>query len=293
MQVKNRLDKDHPYFHSKTKLQWEKEKRAINEDAEGMELWSNQICQVRSFYYREEETHPASEAERKAWRIERNRIARERYAERKARKIQEKEAEIARAWRKAREEQARIEREREKKRQLRETDRAKIICLDVETTGLDKWDDEILQLSIIDGNRNVLFNEYIRPKTKEEWDEAEKIHGISPLKVAGKPNIDIHIPLLNRIFADAELIVGYNHEYFDMKFIQNAGVTVPENIRMYDVMLEFAPVYGEWNERFGNYRWQKLSTCAKYYGYNNAGDFHDSLEDVRATLHCFFAMIGE
>lgn len=40
----------------------------------------------------------------------------------------------------------------------------------------------------------------------------------------------------------------------------------------------------------GRDKWQKLQTCAAYYGYAGDGAFHDSLEDVRATLYCFYAM---
>lgn len=50
-------------------------------------------------------------------------------------------------------------------------------------------------------------------------------------------------------------------------------------------MLEFAKEYGEWNEYFGDYKWQKLSTAASYYGYKFKA--HDSLEDVRATLYVY------
>jgi len=62
-------------------------------------------------------------------------------------------------------------------------------------------------------------------------------------------------------------------------------------IKTFDVMLEFAPIYGKWDDYHGDYKWQKLSTCARYYGYKKKGQFHDSLEDVRATLFCFYAML--
>ena len=55
----------------------------------------------------------------------------------------------------------------------------RIICFDVETTGLDPKNDEILQLSIIDGNKNTLFNEYFKPERMKLWDQAQKVHGIS------------------------------------------------------------------------------------------------------------------
>lgn len=196
--------------------------------------------------------------------------------------------------RKAEEEKERKREEEAKRRatwidQLCNMDKSKIICLDIETTGLDKKKDEILQLSIINGNGEVLFNEYIRPSRRTSWKSAEAVHGISPAMVKGKSRIDEFIPQLNSIMENATLLVGYNSEDFDLDFIKNAGVSVPGRMWLFDVMLEFAPIYGKWDEYHGDYKWQKLTTCAKYYGYKLKA--HDSLEDVRATLHCFYEII--
>lgn len=58
-----------------------------------------------------------------------------------------------------------------------------IICLDAETTGLNLYDDEILQLSIIDGSGAILFSEYVKPVRHERWTDAEKVNHISPSMV--------------------------------------------------------------------------------------------------------------
>lgn len=169
----------------------------------------------------------------------------------------------------------------------------KILCFDVETTGLSREEDEILQLSIVDGIGTTVFNEYIKPTRHESWDGAEAIHGISPSDVADKPTIEEYRDTLNDIFKDVQLLVGYNNIYVDNAFLKEAGIQIPEDVKMYDVMLKFAPIYGEWNEMRQDYKWQKLAKCAEYYGFHGDGQFHDSLEDVRATLHCFNSMISE
>ena len=169
----------------------------------------------------------------------------------------------------------------------------KILFFDVETTGLSREEDEILQLSIVDGTGKIVFNEYIKPTRHESWDGAEAIHGISPSDVADKLTIEEYRDTLNDIFKDVQLLVGYNNIYFDNAFLKEAGIQIPEDAKMYDVMLKFAPIYGEWNEMRQDYKWQKLAKCAEYYGFHGDGQFHDSLEDVRATLHCFNSMISE
>lgn len=178
--------------------------------------------------------------------------------------------------------------------QLRpEMDEPKVICLDTETTGLHPLSgDEILQLSIIDGAGNVLFDEYIKPKVKTSWESAQAVNGISPEMVQNKATIDQYIPRLNEILNGADVIVGYNI-FFDLDFMEQAGICLPVTAQYFDVMDTFAAIFGEWDSRHHDFTWQKLTTCAAFYGYEGNGNFHDSLEDVRATLFCYFAMTKE
>ena len=57
-----------------------------------------------------------------------------------------------------------------------------IIVFNTETTGPDPFGghDEILQISIIDVEGNVLLNSYVKPRWHESWPEAEAVHGITP-----------------------------------------------------------------------------------------------------------------
>lgn len=67
--------------------------------------------------------------------------------------------------------------------------KGKIICIDIETTGLDPANDEILQISIINGRGKTLYNSYIRPVHKREWKEAEEINKISWEAVKNAPTL--------------------------------------------------------------------------------------------------------
>ena len=165
----------------------------------------------------------------------------------------------------------------------------KTIAYDIETTGLDPYDDEIVQISVIDGDGNILINEKVRPVRHESWPEAEAIHGITPEMVSDCKTMEELRPQLKQIFDNAELIIGYNMIYFDNRFLSCQGIDLTQK-RMYDVMLKFAPIYGERRANSNEYKWQKLSTCAKYYGYTFKA--HDSLEDTKATLFAYKKMTG-
>lgn len=67
--------------------------------------------------------------------------------------------------------------------------KGKIICVDIETTGLDMANDEILQISIINGRGKTLYNSYIRPEHKREWKEAEEINKIGWEAVKNAPTL--------------------------------------------------------------------------------------------------------
>lgn len=169
----------------------------------------------------------------------------------------------------------------------------KIICLDVETTDKDTSVAEILQLSIIDFDGNVLFNHYIKPDHAKFWPGAELVNHISPFKVRHEQHLDYYYDKLENIFKEADLIVAYNGNHYDIPIIAKYGFKYLLNKPSYDVMLEFAPIYGAWDDYHKSYTWQKLATCANYYNYHGDENFHDSLEDVRATLFCYKKMTND
>lgn len=252
----------------KTCRQWAKLGRVPKEDIPGERMYSNGMHQKTYEYWTRDQTREATpeelEAIRKPERA-RNRKYRERQQAIHYRTQSLKAAQEA--------------------PELPCDNPSGIVVFDVETTGLT-GDDEILQISAIDGAGNTLINTYIKPYLIESWEAAQAIHGITPEMVAAAPEAHELIPKLRGIFNSAELLVSYNGG-FDMRFLYDLGINL-YNRPHYDVMLEFAPICGEWDSYYGDYKWQKLTKCAAYYGYTFKA--HDSLEDVRATLHCYNAM---
>ena len=161
------------------------------------------------------------------------------------------------------------------------------VILDFETTGLSSKYDEILQVSAIDQDGNVLIDEYCKPKNIRTWEEAEAIHKISPAMVLDKKPFEDYVEILSDILTNAAEIIIYNAD-FEVGFLNKYGVKFNNNI--YDLMLEFAEIYGQWNEYYGNYTWKSLNDCCLYYGYY-LGNAHDSLEDCKATLYCYNKVI--
>lgn len=161
------------------------------------------------------------------------------------------------------------------------------IVIDTETTGLNAAEDELFQVSIIDNEGTVLFDSYIRPTQHTEWAEAERIHHITPEMVVDAPTIAEVMPEINDILKRYDKIVGYNLK-FDKAFLENNGAEFL-NAEYADAMKMFAPIYGEWNDQRGSYKWQKLTTAADYYGYDwsEHKEAHNSLGDCYATLHVY------
>jgi len=163
------------------------------------------------------------------------------------------------------------------------------IVIDTETTGLNADTDELLQVSIIDSQGNTLFNSYIKPLYTDNWNKAMAVNHIIPEMVANAPNILEVKQEINRILNSANIIVGYSTN-FDLSFLSAVGI---ENSKatVIDVMQDFADIYGEWSDKYGCNKGQKLTKCAEYYGYDWGTDIaHDSLADCRATLYCYKKM---
>ena len=137
--------------------------------------------------------------------------------------------------------------------------------VDFETTGINKYYDEVVQVAIINQNEEILINELCKPKHHFTWVNAQKIHGISPAMVKDKPSFESYIEMIKNIFDSCDFIVCYNVA-FEQGILKNYGINI-DKYKFRDPMKEFAPIYGEVGYR-GGYKWQSLSTCAKYFGYN-------------------------
>ncbi len=174
---------------------------------------------------------------------------------------------------------------------MNEAQKIRSIAIDTETTGLDSGVDEIMQVSIVDESGDTIYNCYFKPSRHTEWEAAEKVNNITPEMVKNCPDISIATAAISQILALAEKIVGYNTP-FDLKFLKAAGVVIPTDAEIVDVMLMFAEIKGDWDDVRDGLKWHKLTECAEYCGYEWEGAAHDSLQDARATMFCYKQIIS-
>ncbi|MCF5110550.1 MULTISPECIES: 3'-5' exonuclease [Pseudomonas fluorescens group] len=149
------------------------------------------------------------------------------------------------------------------------------LILDTETTGLD-GNAEIIEISIIDKDFNVLFNTLVKPSC-EILPEVTAINNITNQDVEHEKTFDEIYPNLKEILEN-RLVVMYNSD-FDTRILN-------QTIELYDLqkipferkcaMLLFS--------RFIDVkRWQKLSTATEHFNIKFTNQ-HQALSDCEATL---------
>ena len=163
------------------------------------------------------------------------------------------------------------------------------IIIDTETTGLGDTD-EIIEISAIDCNGNLLIDQLVKP-TVPIIQEAQAVHGISQADLASAPEFRHLMPALCRLLRNRQ-VVTYNAE-FDLRMMRQSasawGWQLPK-VSAHCAMLQYAKFYGEWNPNRNAWRWQSLAKAAEQQGIQVHGDAHRALTDCQTTLAVIQAM---
>jgi len=168
----------------------------------------------------------------------------------------------------------------------------KLVIFDLETTGLDRTKDQIIQISALKVNTDTNeilgeFNKYVQPIGSYTIGYGAYFkHGLTPDFLKDKPHFkDIAQELLD--FIDDSAILTYNGNSFDIAFLL-------EELHKYgfDLNIMDRPVYDAFLEekrRNGN---SLENTYKRYKGktmIESGLTAHDALSDVKATYSIFVA----
>ena len=103
-------------------------------------------------------------------------------------------------------------------------DRKRVLFFDLELTGFYDHD-EILSITIIDGNAELIMDTLVRPAHTKKWNRTEKIHGITPDMVKDAPLLTDLVPRIKEIFENADNIIAYgvSTDFSHIKYIYDTA----------------------------------------------------------------------
>jgi len=87
-------------------------------------------------------------------------------------------------------------------------DPKRVLFFDLELTGFYDHD-EILSITIIDGNADMVMDTLVKPIHTKKWKRTEKIHGITPDMVTDAPTLEELTPAIKEIFEGCDNLIAY------------------------------------------------------------------------------------
>ncbi|MBW8012175.1 MAG: 3'-5' exonuclease [Chloroflexi bacterium] len=164
------------------------------------------------------------------------------------------------------------------------------VFLDTETTGLDKKA-EIVDIAIIDFDGTVLLDSLVKPKRKIPRD-ATKVHGITNKMVKDAPTWENIFPKVKTILSGR--IVGIYNAEFDIKMLKQStqiyGLKwIPPYKDHFCIMKLYAEYFGDWDDYYQNYKWQKLESASRQMQISFPNS-HRALDDTLIAWAVFLQM---
>lgn len=172
-----------------------------------------------------------------------------------------------------------------------------IIVFDTETTGL-KEEDVIIQISAIklEVEKERMLSEverldmYINPQRKLDKIIVQ-LTGITDEKLSESPTEEEAWPKIQKFFENVQYLCGHNAATFDMRMLRGLysrqGIT-DDNWTCIDTMKMAQELYHK--NTVGNF---KLGNLASYFGVDFGLTFHNSMDDVIATVRLLRYFIEE
>lgn len=153
------------------------------------------------------------------------------------------------------------------------------VVLDIETTGLDPINDEIIEIAILkylNGKKVDTFHSLVKPDEKIP-EQITKINGITNNMVKHAPRIDEIIDKIYDLINEAKFIVGYNVN-FDLSFI---GYALGRYGKFIDKVLAI-DVHDFVRKHYYHLNDRKLETMKNYFGIAKVS--HRADDDCEVTV---------
>lgn len=160
------------------------------------------------------------------------------------------------------------------------------IIIDTETTGLG-FDDEIVEISIIDMKGNVLFDSVINPM-RPIPDAAIAIHKISNMEASLAPTWTEVLSRIRQI-CHQKNVVMYNKKYDKRLIDQTCSIhgcqtTESWNTQFLCAMESYADFMKTPDPKGRGYKWHSLANAAQQQGIQVPENLHRALPDALLTL---------
>lgn len=176
------------------------------------------------------------------------------------------------------------------------TDR--IMCIDLESTGLDIRKDRPVQLCLLsyqDGSLDVLMDTLVNPAMPIPL-TASDIHGIRTGDVAHAPHYLTAIGQLVDLLGqepdqnDQPYLIGFNSSNYDIPLLNNCYGSAITDLPHIDVLRMARHHYPDVRGRLGG---KKLEELYEVFIGEVPADKHDALGDTWATLRLFIELVNK
>ena len=165
-------------------------------------------------------------------------------------------------------------------------DRSRVLFFDLELTGVYEHD-EILSVSIINGNGETVLHTLTRPQRQKRWKRTEKIHGITPEMVKNAPTLADITPQLVEIFNNADRLIAFGTST-DFSHLRRIYNTRDERDRMHGKLLDCATEFAHYvHEHEVELTHLSLTDAMTHFSLDWEGTAHTSLADTVACRKVF------
>lgn len=162
------------------------------------------------------------------------------------------------------------------------------VVLDTETTGLDRnGADEVIEVALLAPNGSVLYQSLIQTQDPKRSGLKTTLHGISRslLDKEGKPFPEVWADLIIHLEGKPP-ILAYGSD-FDRALLeataQRYHLAFPP-CPWECVLSAYARYHGEWNDWYGDWKFQSLNTACRCLGIPRGMGIHRAVKDASDTL---------